>query len=339
MFYPAGRVCHWRMNNWKKRDGNLDQEQKLFQGFSCFFGLWQINISDTLLLGFGSLRHAQLWINRWALGFSWAPIHATSMSLWSAASQLLRLILLMTRRSKNILKNWMKNLKSLPCYRQSLLSLPFLQVSEMASGLAALCSASKVASVMSCWSCSSLHSIWWKVSWMNSVLLASPICMAVTRWQDPRCKSIEVSHNCLGPWSRWLDSLVMLFQSLAITSHLTFFWWQSLELLQWQLLESCRRTLWASPVWCYVCSSFNCSSRQRTYWQKQSMRRRCNRNQKKDLHWCRMFGLAFRWAAFVPLSWIWAAKRSISIEFCCYDIARCFDVILCSGCFVFSSTF
>ena len=150
---------------------------------------------------------------------------------------------------------------------------------------------------------------------MNSVLLASPICMAVTRWQDPRCKSIEVSHNCLGPWSRWLDSLVMLFQSLAITSHLTFFWWQSLELLQWQLLESCRRTLWASPVWCYVCSSFNCSSRQRTYWQKQSMQRRCNRNQKKDLHWCRMFGLAFRWAAFVPLSWIWAAKRSISIEF------------------------
>lgn len=39
IFYPAGKVCHWRMNNWKKRDGNLDEEQKLFQGFPCFFGL------------------------------------------------------------------------------------------------------------------------------------------------------------------------------------------------------------------------------------------------------------------------------------------------------------
>ena len=148
------------MNNWKKRDGNLDQEQKLFKGFPSFLGLWQINISDTVSLGFGSFRHVQLLNNRWALGFSWAPIHATSMSLWSAGSQLLRLTLLMTRRSKN----WMKNPKNLPCYRQSLLSLRFLWVSEMALGLAALCSASKVASVMSCWSCSLLHSIWWKVS-------------------------------------------------------------------------------------------------------------------------------------------------------------------------------
>lgn len=72
IFYPAGKVCHWRMNNWKKRDGNLDEEQKLFQGFPCFFGLWQINISD--IFGSSDMLSCELTVERLAsVGRSFMP--------------------------------------------------------------------------------------------------------------------------------------------------------------------------------------------------------------------------------------------------------------------------